>query len=196
MNENIPLSPIEWFDSWYQEALTRDAREPSWMTLATSTSDGVPSARIVLLKMYDDSGFCFYTNLTSRKGKELQENPNAALCFYWDSLARQVRIEGKVKKVSGREADKYFSSRKRGSQLGAWSSKQSHVMEHENALVERVSEITGQFEGQTVPRPPFWSGFRLVPSVIEFWEEGEFRLHKRTRYTKVHNGWQADCLYP
>lgn len=189
--------PFELFHIWFQEAQTLDMKEPTYMTLATATPDGKPSARIILLKGYNENGFYFYTNLTSRKGRELNENPYAALNFYWMELGRQIRIEGKAERVTEKEADDYFISRRRGSQIGAWASKQSMPMENDSDLAVRVEQISQQFEGGPIPRPPFWSGFRLVPDRIEFWEEREFRLHQRVLFTRtVSNQWETDRLYP
>lgn len=189
--------PLELFQAWYNEAGKLNLKEPTAMTLATATKDGRPSARIVLLKGMNDKGFYFYTNLTSRKGKELHENPQAALCFYWMDLGRQVRIEGKIEPATDKEADEYFISRSRGSQLGAWASKQSQIMEQEDALAIRLKEFTAEFNGGPIPRPPHWSGFCLLPEVIEFWQEGEYRLHTRIIYQREpHGGWRMGRLYP
>ena len=188
--------PIKLFEEYYSSALKLDVNEPTSMTLATASSDGRVSARIVLLKHYDHQGFCFYTNITSNKGKQLKENPKAALCFYWDELDRQVRIEGKIERVSESEADAYYSSRARNSQIGAWASKQSKIMENEGDLQERIKELEEQFEGGDIPRPPFWSGFRLVPDYIEFWDKEDFRLHRRILFTKENGSWVRDILYP
>lgn len=189
-------NPISLFSEWYLDAQKLGLREPSAATIATSTKEGIPSARILLLKQHDERGFCFFSNLSSRKGKEIHENPHAAVCFFWDELLRQVRIEGIVERVSEKEADDYFSRRDRGSQIGAWASKQSHIMENPEDLPNRVSEISKQFEGQTIPRPPFWSGFRVVPKSIEFWQSGAFRLNTRLLYTKTPAGWDVGRLYP
>jgi pyridoxamine 5'-phosphate oxidase len=195
--EDEVKSPVILFKEWFDKAQTLKLSEPTAMTLATATPNGIPSARVVLLKGYDERGFCFYTNFSGRKGRELLENPHAALCFYWDELGRQIRIEGEVEKVSEQEADAYFASRSRGSQIGAWASKQSSVMENEGDLPIRVKEIADQFSGQVIPRPPFWHGFRVVPNRIEFWENREFRLHKRLVYTKsAKNIWETGLLYP
>lgn len=188
--------PFELFGDWYGEAQRLDIKEPTAMTVATATPDGRPSARTLLLKAYDDRGFCFYTNLTSRKGKELKDNPHVSLLFYWMPLGRQIRIEGAVERVSEKEADDYFASRRRGSQIGAWASKQSLAMDRDEALRDRVAEVAGQFEGGPIPRPPFWSGFRLVPEYFEFWEEGEYRLHKRITYVREGSGWVVSRIYP
>ncbi len=190
-------NPFPLFKEWYDEVQKTSLEEPTAMTLATSTADGHPSARIVLLKSYDERGFCFFTNATSQKGKELTSNPYAALCFYWMALHRQVRAQGRVEVVSEKESDDYFASRRRGSQIGAWASKQSSAMETSDDLVNRVKEVTTEFEGQTIPRPPFWHGFRLVPDHIEFWQEGEYRLHTRIVYTRQNGSdWTITRLYP
>lgn len=189
-------NPFELFKEYFDKAIKLDQHEPTAVALATANSDGIPSVRIMLLKGFDERGFCVYTNLTGRKGKELQENPNAALCFYWDQLDLQVRVEGAVERVSQHEADTYFASRSRQSQIGAWASKQSRAIEKDGQLQDRVAEISEQFNGQDVPRPPFWDGFRIAPKKIEFWEKRDFRLHKRTLFTKATNGWEIDTLYP
>lgn len=189
-------NPIALFKAWFDEAHSCGLKEPNAMTLATATKEGIPSARVVLLRNVDERGFVFFTNLTSRKGKELHENPHAALCFHWMPLERQVRVEGRVERVSEKEADEYFSLRPRGSQIGAWASKQSSVMEQEQDLPFRVQEITKQFSGDSIPRPFFWSGFRLIPERIEFWQERPYRLHTRITYTKTAQGWEIARLYP
>lgn len=189
--------PMELFHQWLKEAGTLNLKEPTAMTLATASKEGMPSARVVLLKGVTEKGFYFYTNLNSRKGRELHENPQAALCFYWMDAGRQIRIEGKVEAATDKEADDYFVSRRRGSQLGAWASKQSQVMESENALAERLKEFADEFNGGPVPRPPHWSGFCLIPEVIEFWQEGEYRLHTRVTYTRRSaDSWDVERLYP
>lgn len=198
---NVPAEslsdPMILFHQWFEEAQKLPMREPTCMALATSTAEGVPSVRIVLLKQYTENGFYFFTNLTSRKGRELIENPHAALCFYWMDLGRQIRVEGTVERVTEKEADDYFITRRRGSQIGAWASKQSMVMEQESDLVNRVEEITQQFNGGPIPRPPFWSGFCLKPETIEFWQEGKYRLHQRIRYSHLAaNAWKMERLYP
>lgn len=174
------------FDEWLEEAAAHPhIAEPTAMTLSTATAVGVPSSRIVLLKAHDARGFGFYTNGESRKGEELRLNPRAALLFYWMPLGRQLRIEGAVEVVSAEEADAYFSGRPRESRLGAWASEQSRVMPAPDALSMRLEEARARFEGVEVPRPPHWRGYRVRPSAIEFWEEGEFRLHRRERYTPL-----------
>lgn len=192
----LPENPLEFFQQWYKEAEALNLKEPAAMALATADKQARPSVRIVLLKGITEKGFYFYTNLTSRKGRELIENPHASLCFYWMDLGRQVRVEGKVEKATAKEADDYFASRRRGSQLGAWASKQSQPMESEGDLALRLAEITKEFEAGPVPRPPFWSGFCLVPERIEFWQEGEYRLHTRMVYTRDVKNWKIERLYP
>jgi pyridoxamine 5'-phosphate oxidase len=166
------------------------------VVLATTDADGRPSARLVLLRGVDASGFVFFTNYNSRKGRELAANPHAALCFHWVSLDEQIRIEGSVVRVSGEESDAYFVSRPRGSQLGAWASEQSQVLPSRETLEERYREIERRFEGRQVDRPPFWGGFRLTPVRIEFWYGRPDRLHDRVVYTRDSSAWRIDRLYP
>lgn len=190
-------SPFEKFSSWLKKAeAKKEIVEPTAMCLSTVDENSRPSSRMILLKKFDDRGFCFFTNLTSRKGKELSQNKNVALCFYWGVLGYQIRIEGEIEKVSIKEADDYFSSRRRGSQIGAWASKQSHEMKEWSEFEERIKKISEDFKDQEVPRPPFWSGFRVVPKRIEFWEEGEFRIHNREVYERHVDGWEVKKLYP
>lgn len=189
--------PFQLFAKWLKEAESNSQIiEPTAMCLSTVNAENKPSSRMILLKKFDERGFCFFTNLTSRKGEELKVNHNVALCFYWGILGRQVRITGEVEKVSIKEADDYFASRRRGSQIGAWASKQSQIMNSEEEFTDRIAQITENFTNQDIPRPPFWSGFRVKPETIEFWEEGEFRLHKRTVYHAVNNGWEVSRIYP
>ena len=166
------------------------------MALATSTPTGLPSVRMVLLKNVDERGFVFYTNLESRKSGEIKQNPHVALCFYWMALKRSVRIEGRVEEVSKEEADTYFASRPRDSQLGAWASKQSREMSSKAELVKDVALYAAKFLGRDVPRPPFWSGWRVVPHRIEFWEDGAFRIHERDVFIKEGDNWKRITLYP
>ena len=189
--------PFEKFSKWFDLACKNSAIvEPTAMCLATLGENSQVSARMVLLKKFDQRGFCFFTNLTSRKAQELLKNQNAALCFYWGILGLQVRIEGGVEEVSKKEADDYFASRRRGSQVGAWASKQSSELENFEKFQEEIKKIEQNFSGQEISRPPFWSGFRVVPNKIEFWEEGEFRLHQRELYVKIENKWVIKKLYP
>lgn len=191
--------PFQKFQEWLEKAKSnKEIVEPTAMCLATVDENNSPSARMVLLKKFDESGFCFFTNLTSRKGKELSQNQNVALCFYWGILGLQIRIEGKIESVTIKEADDYFTSRHRGSQIGAWASKQSCEMQEWQEFQDRISKITEDFTGQEIPRPPFWSGFRVIPKRIEFWSEGEFRIHNREVFVKIDNQqkWQVQKLYP
>lgn len=166
------------------------------MTLATATATGAPSARIVLLKAYDERGFVFYTNFTSRKGAEFLENPKAALVFYWAPLDKQVRIEGTLSPVSDAEADAYFASRERHRQAGAWASLQSQPLDKRETLLARVEEIEAQYKGRDIPRPPHWTGMRLAPQRIEFWHQRDARLHDREVFTRSGQGWEHTLLYP
>ena len=188
--------PIKIFKDWLEEARATEPINPNAMTLATADAKGRPSARMVLLKDVDCEGFVFYTNLNSRKASELTVNPHAALCFYWRALAKQVRVEGTTELVTADEADAYFASRPKLSQLGAWASKQSQPLEGRMALERRVAKYTARFNIGSVPRPAFWSGFRLRPVQIELWKEEAFRLHDRTLYKRDGDGWVVDNLYP
>lgn len=190
-------NPFELFAEVFRQAAEAGIPEPDAMALATADAEGHPSVRMVLLKGYDEHGFIFYTNLESRKAHELAVNPWAALCFHWQPLGRQVRIEGRVEPVSDSEADEYFSSRARGSQLGAWASRQSRELASREELLEELRATEERFAGQSVPRPPFWSGFRLIPHRIEFWTAGEFRLHDRLIFLRDDGGeWRTQKLYP
>jgi pyridoxamine 5'-phosphate oxidase len=190
--------PLALFADWYAEAEKSEPNDPSAMTVATVGPDGMPSARMVLLKGYDPSGFVFYTNYESRKGRQLLAHPKAALLFHWKSLRRQVRLEGPVAQTTPEEADAYFATRARGSQIGAWASDQSRPLESRFALEKRVAELTARHMIGTVARPPHWSGFRLQPLLIEFWQDGAFRLHDRLEYRRpsVEAPWSTRTLYP
>lgn len=190
--------PLEIFGTWYAEAGKSEPNDPSAMALATVGPDGTPAVRMVLLKDYDADGFVFYTNYESRKGEQLLSHPKAALLFHWKSLRRQVRIEGPIRQTTPEEADAYFATRARGSQLGAWASEQSRPLESRFALEKRVAEVTARYVVGKVPRPPHWSGFRLQPTLIEFWQDGAFRLHDRLEYRRSSPGepWTTRTLYP
>ncbi len=189
-------NPIELFDEWFLEAKKTEPSDPNAVAVATTTADGRPSLRMVLLKGFDDRGFVFYTNLGSRKAEQLTANAHAAMCFHWKSLARQVRIEGAVETVSDAEADEYYASRPRLSQIGAWASKQSQPLEGRFELEARIAEFTAKFNIGKVPRPEFWSGFRLVPQMIEFWQDQKFRLHDRLVYHRDKDEWKTQRLFP
>ncbi len=188
--------PSDHFLAWLKEAEASEPNDPNAMALATADAQGRPSVRMVLLKDADARGFVFYTNLESRKGLELAENPEAALLFHWKSLRRQVRVEGPVAPVTPAEADAYFASRARGSQIGAWASQQSRPLESRFALEKAVALYTAKFALGSVPRPPHWSGFRLTPRRLEFWQDGAFRLHDRLVYTRDGMRWTTERLYP
>ena len=188
--------PIERFGALLDRARQTDLPEPTAMSLATADTRGRPSVRMVLLKGFDASGFAFYTNLESRKAGELLANPHAALCFHWQPLQVQVRVEGRVQQVSLPEADEYFATRPRGSQLGAWASLQSKPLDSYAELEGRVAEIRARFGEGPIPRPDFWSGFRVVPERIEFWTARADRLHEREVYTRSDEGWSIELLYP
>ena len=190
--EDEPLSP---FQRWLNEAWKGEPNAHA-MTLATSALDGRPSARVVLLKGLDQRGFVFYTNLESRKSTELAANPHAALCFLWKSLNRQVRVEGTVEAVGDDEADAYFATRPRDSQIGAWASDQSRPLESRAELERRVETFESRFGGGRVLRPAYWSGFRVVPQRVEFWQERPFRLHDRHLFIRVGTGWRRERLFP
>jgi pyridoxamine 5'-phosphate oxidase len=189
-------NPVEQFRRWFDEALAADLHEPNAMTLATATPDGRPSARIVLLKGFDERGFVFYTNYGGRKSNELEANPYCALLFYWGELERQVRVEGHASRISAAESDAYFEGRPRGSQLGAWASEQSRPVEGRDTLEKRLRELEAAYEGREVPRPPFWGGYRVEPEVIELWQGRENRLHDRLRYSRVGAAWRLVRLQP
>ncbi|HEY0241221.1 MAG TPA: pyridoxamine 5'-phosphate oxidase [Gemmatimonadaceae bacterium] len=192
-------NPLSRFHRLYAQAQQVDRsilREPNAMSLATVGMSGNPSVRIVLMKDVDERGFVFYTNLEGRKGRELRTHPVAAICFHWPPLEVQVRAEGPIAMVSDEEADAYFATRPRESQIGAWASIQSQPIEHVNDLAARVAEYEAQFNGSEVPRPPFWSGFRLRPDKIEFWRARPGRLHERHLYTRSGESWTMETLYP
>lgn len=189
--------PFTIFAAWYQDAQDAGLHEPNGMTLATVGADNRPSARIVLLRQVDERGFCFYTNYESRKGHELAANPNAALLFWWGRLERQVRVEGRVERMSEAESDAYYHSRPKGSRLGAWVSSQSQVIPNRQVLEDRLVELEQEYADQDPPRPPHWGGYRLIPEMFEFWQGGPHRLHDRLRYLRQESGgWLIERLAP
>jgi pyridoxamine 5'-phosphate oxidase len=194
-NTNLD-EPLKLFQQWYCEATEKEVDVPSAMSVATVDAQGHPSSRMVLLKEYDTKGFVFYTNLESRKADEIAANPQVSLLFHWKSLKRQVRIEGTASLVEDATADAYFASRDRGSQIGAWASRQSHRMKDKHDLKKQVALHAAKFGIARIPRPPFWSGYRVVPVHFEFWDDGNFRLHERIIYDRTAKGWQTYQLFP
>lgn len=198
LHEKFPKShPFDIFREWLNNAAEKEPNDPEAMALATVGADGMPAVRMVLLKELDETGFCFYTNMESKKGQDLAANPRAALCFHWKSLQRQVRIQGAVEKLPAVRADAYFATRHPLSRLGAWASQQSRPLDSRATLEARVAEYRRQYGEQDIPRPSYWGGYRVVPSAIEFWQAGEGRLHDRFVFTPDNNGsWQAQRLNP
>jgi pyridoxamine 5'-phosphate oxidase len=196
LESDIVANPFEQFKLWFDQAVAADILEPNAMTVATVTDEGKPSARIVLLKDFDERGFVFYTNYNSQKGVELQNFPYAALVFLWGDLERQVRIEGKVEFVSESEATGYFHSRPASSQLGAWASEQSTVIGDRSILEQKLQQLEAEYQDRQIPKPPHWGGVRVVPQEIEFWQGRPSRLHDRLRYQLVDGKWQVDRLAP
>jgi pyridoxamine 5'-phosphate oxidase len=193
---DVDLNPLVQFHQWFQEATAAQLPEPTAMALATATSDGKPSARMVLLKGYDDRGFVFFTNYEGRKSAELLENPHAALLFHWGALERQARIEGSVEKTSRQESEEYFKSRPVESRLGAWASRQSSVIPGRSDLEQKVSDLKASYANREIPLPPFWGGFRVQPQIFEFWQGRENRLHDRIRYSLLGGVWVIERLSP
>lgn len=197
LNDNdINKSPFKQFEKWFAEAMTAEIFEPNAMTLATADKSGKPNARIVLLKGFDENGFSFYTNYLSQKGKEIKKNPQACLVFFWGELERQVRIEGKIEKLSKEASEKYFHSRPVGSQIGAIVSPQSQIITDRKVLETKVEELTGQYEGKIIPKPAHWGGYILKPTAIEFWQGRTSRLHDRIKYDLINGKWQTNRLAP
>ncbi|HVH48669.1 MAG TPA: pyridoxamine 5'-phosphate oxidase [Sphingomicrobium sp.] len=188
--------PLKLFDGWLDEARESEPNDPEAMALATADTDGHPSVRMVLLKSHGPDGFSFFTNAGSRKGAELSANPAASLLFHWKTLRRQVRIDGAIERVSDSEADEYFATRGRDSQLGAWASEQSRPLDRRETFEARFEDARSRFDGHDVPRPPYWTGFRLVPERIEFWEDRPHRLHHRRLFSRDGDGWSESLLYP
>tara|TARA_B100001123_G_scaffold445395_2_gene596862 strand:+ start:159 stop:764 length:606 start_codon:yes stop_codon:yes gene_type:complete len=193
---NIEENPFILFDKWFVEAKKKEIKDHNAMNLGTTGRDLCPSSRIVLLKSYNKSGFVFYTNLNSHKGNTIKENPNVVLNFYWKSIGKQVRIEGFARLVTDKQADEYFNSRPKNSQIGAWASNQSLELNNREELENKVNNYKKKFKGKKIPRPPYWSGYRVVPNLIEFWQEMMFRLHDRVEYKKFKGKWNGKRLYP
>ncbi len=193
---SVEKDPFLQFEKWYSERLGSGLINPDAFILATSTRHGDVSARTVLLKNHGRDGFVFYTSFLSRKGRHLAENNRAAMLFYWPESGRQIRIEGRVQKISSEEAGRYFDSRPRQSRIGAWASEQSSPISGKDQLLSRYDEFSKKFKGQNVPLPPYWGGYRLVPLWFEFWQEGRFRLHDRISYNPGHDGWSITRLAP
>ena len=190
-------NPIVLFKKWFAVARKSEVNDSNASSLATSSSDGIPSVRMVLLKSLSDEGFVFYTNFNSKKGNDLNSNPNASMCFYWKSIRRQIRVSGKISVVDKKESDEYFSSRDYGSKISAWASSQSKVMNNRKEFLNKIKEFEKKFpDKNNVPRPPYWSGWRIIPNEIEFWLEAKDRSHERLNYKKENNKWIREILYP
>jgi len=189
-------NPIQEFLEIFERAKEREVADATRVALATVDSSAHPTVRVVLLKQVDDKGFVFYTNFESRKARHLDENPNAALCFYWPSIDEQIRVEGVVERVTDEEADAYFASRDRGSKVGAWASRQSRPLDSRRTLIGRYLKYQAKFAARQVPRPDFWGGYRLRPERIEFWHNQDHRLHDRFLYVREDDGWRVERLYP
>ena len=200
MNNNNLISlnedPIDLFTKWYEEAKKTEVNDPNAMNLATISKDNKPSSRIVLIKSFSVKGFIFYTNTLSKKGNSLENNKYVALNFHWKSLLKQIRIEGEVTKVNANEADKYFNSRPIDSRIGAWASSQSDYLKNRSELLKKVEIIKEKFTNKSIVRPSHWTGYLVIPSLIEFWQNMPHRLHDRVEYRKTESGWEARNLYP
>jgi pyridoxamine 5'-phosphate oxidase len=195
-SDRTDLDPLAVFEEWFALAKEAEPNDPHAMALATVDDDGLPDVRMVLLNARDERGFCFFTNFESDKGRQLHAHPKAAMVMHWKSLRRQVRMRGPVEVVTPEEADAYFASRPKGSQIASSASDQSRVLDSKMTLLDRVSQLATTIDDGVVPRPPHWSGFRLVPTSIEFWKDGEFRLHDRVRFVRDGGGWVSNRLYP
>ena len=191
-------NPFKLFEEWFEEAKKSELNDPNALALATSNKEGVPSVRMVLLKGFNEKGFVFYTNLNSKKSVDIQSNPHASMCFHWKSLLRQIRIVGKINSVSNKDADEYYNSRAYGSRIGAWASKQSTVLDNRNQLFQAIEDFKKKYPDENnVPRPKHWSGWNLTPDEIEFWLDGENRIHERLKYTRDQTGsWNKSLLSP
>ena len=191
-------NPIDLFGEWFKEAKKNEINDPNALALATASKTGIPSVRMVLLKDFNNDGFVFYTNLNSQKSNEIKSNPNASMCFHWKSLLRQVRITGKLSNVSNADADNYYNSRSYGSKIGAWASSQSSILKSRDELINSIEEFKKKYPNENnVPRPKYWSGWNLTPYEIEFWLDGQNRIHERLRYTKKNNNeWEKNLLNP
>lgn len=195
--EDLASDPVEQFEAWFQEAEEAGVAQPGATALATATRDGIPSARMVILRGLDEAGFVFYTNYESQKGQELTANPHAALVFYWQEVGRQVRVAGRVSRVSREESRRYFEGRPRRAQLAAWASDQSDVIPSREFLEQRLEQIRIEYEDEDVPLPPYWGGFRVSPDKVEFWQQRPDRLHDRFRYMREDSGqWRIERLAP
>lgn len=195
-SDRTDLDPYAVFEEWFALAKEAEANDPHAMAVASVDEDGLPDVRMVLLNAHDRRGFCFFTNFESEKGRQLLAQPKAAMVMHWKSLRRQVRVRGPVEVVAAEEADAYFASRPRGSQIASSASEQSRPLAGKQALLDRVAELTAEIGEGAIVRPQHWSGFRIVPTQIEFWKDGEFRLHDRVRFTRAEGGWTSTRLYP
>ena len=193
---NSSNNPFSLFKEWFDEAQKNEINDANAMNLSTISKSNFPSSRMVLLKDFDDRGFVFYTNTNSKKGKDIINNPNVSLNFHWKSITKQVRIEGKAISVSDKEADEYFNSRPKESRIGAWASNQSSKMNNREDLIENYNFYKNKFKEGSIPRPDYWSGFRVVPILIEFWQDMPFRLHDRLEFIKINNKWETKKLFP
>lgn len=196
LEAKLERDPMDQFHGWFEDALGADLHEPNAMILATATPDGRPSARVVLLKGFDERGFVFYTNYEGRKAREIEANPRVSLVFYWSELERQVRIEGEVSRVTEEESDAYYASRPRGSRLGAWISEQSRPVWDRSVLEERLRKLEDEYGEREIPRPPFWGGYRVLAEGVEFWQGRENRLHDRIIYRRSGDAWRTERLQP